>query len=220
MGRSRMGEKKYTVYRHISPEGKVYVGCTGDKPARRWGLNGRGYKFNDIMHNDIQKFGWDNFEHEILASDLSEIDAYELEKRYISEYDATNPQYGYNTSTGGKGAVGVSLSEERKTNLLKHITGEKHYLYGKHLPEETRQKLSEAHKGERNPNYGKPRSAETRRKIGIANSKRVRCVETGEIFDSTGIAATSKGISSPSGVSSALRGRYKTSGGYHWEYVD
>lgn len=215
-----MTEKKYTVYKHVSPKGKVYVGCTSNKPARRWGLNGRGYNFNDIMHKDIQKYGWDNFEHEILASDLNENDAYELEKHYISEYGTTNPQYGYNISTGGKGAVGVSLSEERKANLLKHITGEKHYLYGKHLPEETRRKLSEAHKGERNPNYGKPRSAETRRKIGSANSKRVRCVETGEIFDSTTMAATSKGISSSSGISLALHGKYKTSGGYHWEYVD
>ena len=215
-----MGEKKYTVYKHTSPEGKVYVGCTGSKPERRWGLNGRGYKFNDIMHKDIQKFGWDNFEHEVLASDLSEIDAYELEKRYISEYDTTNPQHGYNIATGGKGAVGVSLSEERKADLLRYISGEKHYLYGKHLPEETRQKLSEAHKGERNPNYGKPRSAETRRKIGKGNSKKVRCIETGEIFDSVTAASIDKGILSNSCISAALHGRYKTSGGYHWEYVD
>ena len=215
-----MKDKKYTVYKHTSPEGKIYVGCTGMKAERRWGLNGRGYKFSSSMHSDIQKFGWDNFEHDILASNLSESDAYELEKHYISEYDATNPQRGYNIAIGGKGAVGVPLGEKQKANLIKSISGEKHYLYGKHLPDETKRKLSEAHKGERNPNYGKSRSAETRVKIGKANSKKVRCIETNEIFDSIAKAAASKGMSSSSSISSALHGRYETSCGYHWEYIE
>lgn len=33
-----MEERKYTVYKHTSPEGKVYVGCTSTSPKRRWGM--------------------------------------------------------------------------------------------------------------------------------------------------------------------------------------
>lgn len=215
-----MDNRKYTVYKHTSPEGKIYVGCTGTSLERRWGSNGSGYKFNSSMYNDIQKFGWDNFNHDILASDMYEADAYNLEKRYIAEYDSTNPKHGYNISIGGKGACGVPLDEKRKAQLIESISGEKHYLYGKHLPEETKRKLSEAHKGERNPNYGTHRSEETRRKIGTGNSKKIRCVETGEIYDSISDASKSKNISSASCISAVLHGRYKTSGGYHWEFID
>ena len=215
-----MEERKYTVYKHSSPEGKVYVGCTSTSPERRWGANGCGYKFNNTMYDDIQKFGWDNFDHDILASDICEKEAYELERQYISEYNSTDPAHGYNISTGGKGTCGVPLNEEKKAKLIKAISGENHYLYRKHLQENTRQKLSEAHKGERNPSYGKPRSEETRRKISKGNSKKIGCVETGEIYDSIAIASMNKGLSSSSCISSALTGRYETSGGYHWEYVD
>lgn len=215
-----MEERKYTIYKHTSPEGKIYVGCTSMRPERRWGLDGHGYKFNEAMYDDIQKFGWDNFGHDILASDLCENDAYELEKYYISKFDSTNPKRGYSISSGGKGTCGVPLGEEQKIKLIKAISGKNHYLYGKHLPDETRQKLSETHKGKRNPNQGKPRSEETRRKIGNGNSKRVLCVETGAIYDSLSIAASCKGMLSISGISSALNGRYETSGGYHWRYVD
>ena len=54
-----MEERKYTVYKHSSPEGKVYVGYTSTSPERRWGANRCGYKFNNTMYDDIQKFGWD-----------------------------------------------------------------------------------------------------------------------------------------------------------------
>lgn len=39
-----MEERKYTVYKHTSPEGKVYVGCTSTSPKRRWGAD-----INSIM---------------------------------------------------------------------------------------------------------------------------------------------------------------------------
>ena len=116
-----MEERKYTVYKHSSPEGKVYVGCTSTSPERRWGANGCGYKFNNTMYDDIQKFGWDNFDHDILAADICEKEAYELERQYISEYNSTDPTHSYNISTGGKGTCGVPLGEEQKAKLIKAI---------------------------------------------------------------------------------------------------
>lgn len=54
-----MEERKYIVYKHSSPEEKVYVGCISTSPERRWGGNGCRYKFNNTMYDDIQKFEWD-----------------------------------------------------------------------------------------------------------------------------------------------------------------
>lgn len=36
----------YTVYKHTTPSGKVYVGITKQKPEQRWD-NGNGYKKNE-----------------------------------------------------------------------------------------------------------------------------------------------------------------------------
>ena len=47
---------------------------------------------------------------------------------------------------------------------------------------------------------------------------RVKCVETGEVFDSIREASRSMGIHFPNIVAS-LNGRLKTAGGYHWERI-
>ena len=41
----------YTVYKHTSPHGKVYIGITSQSPIRRWRKDGSGYK----SHIDFQK---------------------------------------------------------------------------------------------------------------------------------------------------------------------
>lgn len=58
------------------------------------------------------------------------------------------------------------------------------------------------------------RSENTRRK---KNPKRVRCIETGEIFDSLAEAARAVGRDRTN-ICSCLKGRQKTCGGFHWEY--
>ena len=63
----------YSVYCHVSPTGKKYVGISSN-PEKRWG-NGEGYKKNYLFYPDIQLYGWDNFIHEILYTNLSIEDA-------------------------------------------------------------------------------------------------------------------------------------------------
>ena len=48
--------RKYTVYKHTSPSGKVYIGITCRKPKYRWN-NGKGYKEKDqrLFYNAIKK---------------------------------------------------------------------------------------------------------------------------------------------------------------------
>lgn len=90
------------VYKHTSPEGKIYIGICGSDDLRyvrrdRWQAKGQGYKYNLPFWEDIQKFGWDNFNHEILLTGIN--DERELKQReaeLIRQYNSDNPQYGYN----------------------------------------------------------------------------------------------------------------------------
>lgn len=49
-------------------------------------------------------------------------------------------------------------------------------------------------------------------------SKRVLCDETGKIYSSSGEAMRNTGICARN-IRSACSGKYKTAGGYHWEWV-
>ena len=122
----------YKVYKHTSPQGKVYIGITCKSVADRWG-GGTGYKSNKHFFSAIQKYGWDNFKHEVLFENLTKKEACEKEIALIAEYDSTNPDRGYNQSSGGQsGAAGVKKSEETKqkthdTKLAKKANGGKSY---------------------------------------------------------------------------------------------
>ena len=93
----------YCIYLHRNLiNGKVYIGQTkfGDNPNKRW-QSGEGYKKQTNFYEDISKYGWDNFDHIILASNLTLEKANELEIKFIEDYQSTDPQYGYNMSGGG-----------------------------------------------------------------------------------------------------------------------
>jgi hypothetical protein len=55
-----------------------------------------GYQENNECFEDIIKYGWNNFSHEMLESKLNEIEAIQKEKEYIKKYDCVNN--GYNRS--------------------------------------------------------------------------------------------------------------------------
>jgi hypothetical protein len=102
----------YTVYVHVSPSKKVYVGITGIKPEYRWD-NGRGYK-KQVFYNAIQKYGWNNIQHIIVAENLSLDEANALERELISKYNSTNPLFGYNVDNGGNNLGSKSEDHKRK----------------------------------------------------------------------------------------------------------
>lgn len=77
---------KFYLYIHIVPKeinpyghDKYYVGITSRHPKIRW-MNGLGYK-TQMFYRAIEKYGWDNIEHKIIASNLNQTEAEELEKR-------------------------------------------------------------------------------------------------------------------------------------------
>ena len=130
-------DRKYVVYVHINKiNGKRYYGITSMKPEQRW-KNGKGYVGNHFV-NSINKYGWDGFDHIIIARGLTKEEAAWLEIELIAVYDTTNPSHGYNLSPGGD-----LISEESKMKMSEARTPE------------IRKALSERYKGERNPMYGK-----------------------------------------------------------------
>ena len=104
----------YIVYKHTNKvNGKVYIGITCQTPEQRW-RSGLGYKDQSKFYGAILKYGWDGFLHEILYSNLSQKDAYDLEVKLIEQFDSINN--GYNIQTGGDD-VGIWA----KDNLSKRI---------------------------------------------------------------------------------------------------
>lgn len=107
----------HTVCKHTAPNGKAYIGITGQKPEYRWN-NGNGYKNNPHFYSAIQKHTWKNIKHEIVKDGLTKEQACDLEIELIAKYDATNPRKGHNISTGGDcGALGMRLSAEARRKI-------------------------------------------------------------------------------------------------------
>ena len=75
----------------------------------------------------------------------------------------------------------------------------------------------------KNGKYNQEASEKARnigRKIsGTKCSKKVLCIETNTIFDSTKEAGDWLGVDR-AGISGCCRGKYKTIKGYHWKYVE
>ena len=95
---------------------------------------------------------------------------------------------------------GMTRTEESKEKQRQKMTGRKH------TPEHC-EKIRQSHIGQ----GWKPSTYEKR-------CRKVRCVETGEIFSSIKEAAEHYGLKRPN-ISAILSGKKKTCGGYHWEYV-
>jgi group I intron endonuclease len=201
--------------------GKIYIGQTITTLKQRWKCH-KYSKDDCLFHKAIRKYGAENFTVEQIdvATDMEELN--KKEKYWIEFYDCMIPK-GYNSTTGGDSflfyeGVRKKMSEKRKgvpTN--RHLFGEANPFYGKTHSEETRRKLSEYAKqrtGERNPFYGHKLT----QKQKDAHCKRVRCVETGEVFESMAEACAKYNID-PSTMSKVLRKiEGKTCKGFHWEY--
>lgn len=157
--------RKYIIYKHTSPSGKVYIGQTCKKPIERWN-GGRGYKRSPHFYSAILKYGWDNIKHEIITTYLTKKEADWVEKYLIAYYHSTDNRYGYNITKGGEGSYGYRCSEEKKKKIGEANKGHIH-------TEETRNKMSISHKG-------MYLSDEIKQKISIANKGKIRTEESKE----------------------------------------
>lgn len=171
-----MEENRYIVYKHTSPSGKIYIGMTKQSANGRW-KNGLGYKSSPYLWNAIQKYGWENFEHEVLASGLCVEDACNEEKRFIKEYNATNKDFGYNEKSGGQKGSFLSKEVREKMSANKRLFYKEHpeerkalsdKIRGFHHTEETKEKMRRSAK---NRHY--TLTDEWKKSIGKANKKRI-----------------------------------------------
>lgn len=154
----------YTVYKHTTPCGKVYIGITYQEPEKRWD-NGRGYIKNKYFWRAILKYGWDSISHEVLFANLTKEDACQKEIELIAFYKSNEKEYGYNLDNGGLYAG--KHSDKTKQKISKTLTGRK-------LSNEVKQSISIGHinyfKTHDGTMKGKTHSEETKHKIGLAVS--------------------------------------------------
>lgn len=186
--------ESYTVYKHTSPSGKVYIGITSQAPAQRW-QGGLGYRRNPHFFRAILKYGWDNFSHEILSEGLSKEEACKVEVALIAAFKSNDKAYGYNITNGGEcfkhSPESIQLMRQRRKGKGLRT-----------IPEATRQKMRENH-------------------AGGAEAKPVVCLDTGTVYPSINDAAKATGIDK-SPISRCCRGvkHYNTAGGLRWAYYE
>lgn len=230
----------YSVYLHRNKiNGKIYIGQTKQELEKRW-MNGEGYSTSPRFYNAIQKYGWDNFDHIVLKSNLSQEEANRFEEQLIAQFNSQNEEFGYNIKAGGNNntlseetkrkiglansisLLGNTWSEEQKEKMSKLFSGEGNPFYGKRHTKETKKKISDNRKGktsgELHPMYGKHHLNESLIKMSenrqSKGGKRVLCVNTGEIFDCMMDAARWCGLTNSSSIGQVCNktGKQKTAG--------
>ena len=218
----------YTVYQHKNKiNSKVYIGITKQEPEQRW-RHGQGYKSSPHFYAAIQKYGWDNFEHNILFQNLTKEKACKKEQELIAKYHSMDREFGYNSTSGGDI---FTMNEETKRKISQSMIGNKNGLghpcseekkkkiseaqKGKHLTEEHKQKLSKAAK-----NRHTPCSDQAKENIRKASRKKpVYCEELKTVFESVQECSRQLGIPATN-ISKLCNGRGKTLKGYHLRYYD
>ena len=161
----------------------------------------------------------------IVADDLTEEEAYQIESYLIHSYvfeegyginckgheTISGTPYLVNSTWGGEGCNGATMSEETRQKLIKRNIGNDYYKY-RIFSEETKQKM-------RNAKLNKPLSETHKKNIKKAvqgknnpNSKKVICITTGKIFDYIREGAKFYGIKDIGGITSCCKGRQKSCG--------
>jgi group I intron endonuclease len=180
----------YLVYKHTSPSGKSYIGQTKDYDKRC-----NQHKLSTgcrAINSAINKYGWDNFTHEILIEGLSLDEANRWEEVLIKELNTLAPN-GYNLRTGGANSspseeTKSKISEAKKGHTYSDEARRKMSADRKGIPksDEARANMSDARKGvpksdEARANMSKvrqgkkrePHSEETRAKISSAHKGKI-----------------------------------------------
>lgn len=203
--------------------GKKYWGITTQKnPERRW-RDGNDYKSCILFYRAIKKYGWDNFQHDIVTYCLDKETLDAAETYWIKATRSNEREFGYNLKSGG--SRGKHSEETRKKMSDAHK--------GMKSTEESKKKMSISKKGNKNHNYGKSMSEETKLKVSKTLFGKNRGnkhpnfkgtivatnIETGEIIElNGGIDIYEKGFSQ-SKVTLCIQGKRKSHKGYIFERI-
>lgn len=209
---------KYTVYlRTNKVNGMQYVGQTKDfeKREKEWKCLKARYG-SYYFTKERNKYGIENFDVKILKETDSRENAWELEEKYIKDYNTLFPN-GYNMAYGGEKSTGYKHSEEQKrkwsndrkgkhnspsTEFKKGMTS---WLKGKEMSEEHREKDRIAHLG----------------KISKKRKPIIQLTLDGKYikeFTHCEDAAKELGFKSDESIRKACKEDWRTSGGFKWMY--
>lgn len=220
----------YFVYEHVNKiNKKKYIGITRQIPSYRWGNDGINYKSSPHFYSAIQKYGWNNFEHNILFSGLSKEAACSKEIELIKKYNTTNKECGYNVMEGG---TAPSMPKEIREYMSVVMKGNRNG-YGKACSEEKKKKISEAQKGRtfteehkhkismaRKGKTTHPCSEETRKKISDSHKKKpVICLNTLEIYPSIQECSRQTGLWATL-ICKCCKNKLISTGGLKFAYYD
>ena len=156
---------KVIIYKATNKvNGKVYIGQTINSLEERKRKHKSDSKRIDIVFcRAIRKYGFDNFEWEILCRTNNRNKLNALEKFYIMCYRKIGSVY--NMTDGGDGTTGYKLTEWHKDRIRQSKIGKNNPQFGKSPSIETRKKLSEARKGKKLSEESKAKLSETRKKL-------------------------------------------------------
>lgn len=184
----------YSVYCHTNRiNGKKYVGITSQHVHARWD-NGKHYSRHARFYSDILEFGWNSFDHDVVASGLSKEDAEKMEREMIDSLDLTNPKKGYNSNMSG--------------------------IRTAHHNEITKERLRAQKIGENNPFFNKRHTKETKLLMSENRPKRaVICIETNTSYKSTREAERQTQVDHAD-IIRCCKGLLSKAGGFHWKYEE
>ena len=141
----------------------------------------------------------------------------------------TNPEYRQKVIENRRKSWQLSeegrqkISQARKKYIKQHGTP----TQGIGHTQEAKEKIRQSKLGEKNPMYGKHTSEKQKAVAKQVHSKKIQCVETGQIFNSRKQAAKWAGLKSGTSISSFLAGRKKSAGKHpetgeklHWKEVE
>lgn len=236
----------YTVYKHVNKKNnKCYIGITCQSVNDRWRSDGSGYKGQPKFWNAIQLYGWENFEHIIIASNMNKEDACLLEKTLIKEYDSI--ENGYNIELGG-------MAHQHSIETIEKI---RNSMYGHFHTQETKDKISQSKNNikrsvvciETQKTYASIKEASLDTGIDASSisrvcrnishsaggyhwhfyekpvnitydnrSKPVLCITTNQAFKTIQDAAIATN-SDASNIIKVCKGKYKTTNKLQWKYI-
>ena len=235
----------YTVYIHKNKiNQKIYVGLTKQTPQNRWRKNGEGYRSQNKFWSAIQKYGWNNFEHIIIKTNLTAEEAGQLEKDLIKSFNSI--QNGYNVDEGGvtpnhspetiekikKAMIGKTHTEDTKNKISKSKDKEKikvicvetgiEYESASEAMKKTgidRSSISKACRGLMHTAGGYHWHFKDEKPIILKDKrfKPVICLNTGKIYPSISEAARDTKCD-PSNIKKVCDGKYKTTNKLKWKY--
>jgi len=184
--------KTWTIYKHTCRvNGFSYIGQTAhSSPEARWGRGGRYYKKQTAFWAAIQEFGWENFDHEILATGIKTLkEANRLEKHYIAYYHTwigAPDCKGYNAMRGGANSWYIA-SDATREKMRQAKLGLKH-------SDEYKATLSEA-----------------------VGGQKIICIETQQVYLGKNEAERQTKIRH---IGECCHHQREVAGGYHWAFIN